>query len=177
MTSVEKKKLRKIIMKNARLFNMRVQTKEKFCMKEDYHLFTYIENEIFRWEIQITICCAAENRIHSMLFLHPVLITPKTRSEYIKFANAANWYLSSAMGRFWVDDSNDFCYESYLPLLLLEYEHELENQLFDLPFAHFRDCLSPLMKTKDGEWDSQVSIKFLTELRENGYIKNEDYGI
>ena len=67
--------------------------------------------------------------------------------------------------------------QRYLPEFLLEYEKELENQLFDEPFAHFRDCLSPLMKMKDGEWDSEYAIKYLTELRENGYVDNQEYNL
>lgn len=176
MKSAEKEKLRKILMKNARLFQMTIKDKKDgYFMKEDFHLFTLIENEIFSWELQITIDCATEGRIHSMMFLHPVVITTTTKSAYIEFANAANLYLGSAMGRFWVNDDNDFCYECYLLEFLLEYEKELENQLFDKPFAHFRDCLSPLMKMKDGEWDSEYAIKYLTELRENGYVDNREY--
>ena len=162
MKSAEKEKLRKILMKNARLFNMKINVKKYgYFMNEDFHLFTLIENETFSWELQITIDCATEGRIHLMMFLHPVVITTKTKSAYIEFANAANIYLASAMGRFWVNDDNDYCYECFLPEFLLEYERELENQLFDKPFAHFRDCLSPLMKMKDGEWNAEYAIKYL----------------
>lgn len=166
-------------MKNARLFQMIIKDKKDgYFMKEDFHLFTLIENEIFSWELQITIDCATEGRIHSMMFLHPVVITTTTKSTYIEFANVANLYLASAMGRFWVNDDNDFCYECYLPeSLLLENEKELENQLFDKPFAHFRDCLSPLMKMKDGEWNAEYAIKYLTELREKGYVDNQVYNL
>lgn len=178
MKSAEKEKLRKILMKNARLFNMKIKAKKDgYFMKEDFHLFTLIENEIFSWELQITIDCATEGRIHLMMFLHPVVITTKTKSAYIEFANAANIYLASAMGRFWVNDDNDYCYECFLPEFLMEYERELENQLFDKPFAHFRDCLSPLMKMKDGEWNAEHAIKYLTELRKNGYVDNQEYNL
>lgn len=178
MKSIEKEKLRKILMKNARLFQMTIKDKKDgYFMKEDFHLFTLIENEIFSWELQITIDCATEGRIHLMMFLHPVVITTATKLAYIEFANEANLYLASAMGRFWVN-KNDYCYECYLPeSLLLENEKELENQLFDKPFAHFRDCLSPLMKMKDGEWNAEYAIKYLTELRENGYVDNQEYNL
>ena len=98
--------------------------------------------------------------------------------EYIEFANEANLYLASATGRFWVNDDNDYCYECYLPEFLLEHEKELENQLFDKPFAHFRDCLTPLMKMKNGEWYSELAIKYLTELREKvmSIMKNIIFG-
>ena len=75
-------------------------------MKEDFHLFTLIENEIFSWKSQITIDCATEGRIHLMMFLHPVVITTKTKLAYIEFANEANLYLASAVGRFWVRKMN-----------------------------------------------------------------------
>lgn len=81
------------------------------------------------------------------------------------------------MGRFWVNEDNDFCYECYLPEFLLEYEKELENQLFDKPFSDFGDCLSPLMKMKEGEWNAEYAIKYLTELREKGYVDNQEYNL
>lgn len=179
MKGEEKEKLRKIIRKNTRLFGLKMKDRilDRYFMKEDFHLFALIENEIFSWELQISIDCVTEGRIHSMMFLHPVVITSETRSAYIEFANAANLYLSSEMGRFWVNDDNDYCYECYLPKFLLEHESELEIQLFDKPFAHFRDCLSPLMKMKDGEWNSEYAIKYLTDLREQGYVDNQEYNL
>ena len=134
MKSIEKEKLRKILMKNARLFQITIKDKKDgYFMKEDFHLFTLIENEIFSWELQIAIDTATEGRIHSMMFLHPVVITTETKSAYIEFANAANLYLASAMGRFWVNDDNDYCYECYLPELFVDNLLELEQQLFDKP--------------------------------------------
>ena len=165
-------------MKSARLFQLSIKDKKDgYFMKEDFHLSTLIENEIFTWELQMAIDTATEGRIHSMMFLHPVVITGETKSAYTEFANAANLYLGSCMGRFWVNDDNDYCYECFLPEFLLEHEKELENQLFDKPFAHFRDCLSPLMKMKDGEWNSEYAIKYLTELREQGYVDNQKYNL
>ena len=100
MKSVQKEKLRKILMKNARLFQMTIKDKKDgYLMKEDFHLFTRIENEIFSWELQIAIDTAIEGRIHSMMFLHPVVITTTTKSAYIEFANEANLYLASAIDR------------------------------------------------------------------------------
>lgn len=174
----EKEKLRKVVLYNARVFQMKIQEKrDGYLMNEDWHLFTFIENEIFSWELQITIDTATEGRIYLMMFLHPAVIKDTTKSEYIEFANTANLYLASAMGRFLVNEDNDFCYECYLPELLLEDEKELENQLFDIPFAHFKDCLTPLMKMKDGEWNAEYAIKYLTELKGNGYIDNQEYNL
>ena len=108
MNRLEKEKLRKIVVKNSKLFQMTIKDRKEYCMKEDFHLFTLIENEIFSWKLQITIDCATEGRIHLMMFLHPVVITTKTKLAYIEFANEANLYLASAMGRFWINDDNDY---------------------------------------------------------------------
>lgn len=64
MNRVEKEKLRKILTKNAKLFQMAIEDRREYCMKEDFHLFTFIENELFSWELQIAIDCATEGRIH-----------------------------------------------------------------------------------------------------------------
>ena len=78
-------------MKNARLFQMTIKDKKDgYCMKEDFHLFTLIENEIFSWQLQITIDCAIEERIHLMMFLHPVVITMTTKSAYIEWHGYIN---------------------------------------------------------------------------------------
>ena len=53
---------------------------------------------------------------------------------------------------------------------------ELEQQLFDLPFSHFRDCLTPLMQLKDGKWTIEKAIQYLDELRTEGYVDNSSYG-
>ena len=179
MTSLQRKKLTSIIKANAKLFQIKLKDKQDgYFMQEDFNLITFIENELFSWELQMTIDCKTKGLIHTMAFLHPVVITQTTRSAYIEFANEANMYLGSAMGRFWVNDDNDYCYESFLPIFLLDgKEKELEQQLFDKPFAHFRDCLTPLMKLKEGEWDSRYAIQFLTELREQGYVDNREYNL
>ena len=70
-------------MKNARLFQMTIKDKKDgYFMKEDFHLFTLIENEIFSWELQIAIDIATEGRIHLMMFLHPVVITTETNHNH-----------------------------------------------------------------------------------------------
>ena len=85
MKSVDKEKLRKIIMKNARLFQLTIKNKKDgYFMKEDFHLFTLVENEIFSWELQITIDTATEGRIHLMMFLHPVVITRDIVKRLVK---------------------------------------------------------------------------------------------
>ena len=36
------------------------------------------------------------------------------------------------MGRFWVNDDNDYCYECYLPKFLLEYEKGNEQEFLQI---------------------------------------------
>ena len=49
MKSIEKEKLRKILMKKARLFQMTIKDKKDgYFMKEDFHLFTLIENGVWK---------------------------------------------------------------------------------------------------------------------------------
>lgn len=173
------KKLEKLIYKNARLFNMTLASKKgnPFIIREDYHLSTVVENDLFSWELQMTIGITTNGLIHMMMFMHPVIVEDNTCANFIEFANAANLWLGSALGRFWVNNENDFCYECYLPDFFLNNLSELEQQLFDKPFSHFKDCLTPLLQLKEGKWTVQKSIKYLDELREVGYIENSDYGL
>ena len=86
-------------------------------------------------------------------------------------------WMGSEFGRFLVNNDNDYCYECYLPQQLLSNPGELEQQLFDMPFSHFKDSLTPLMQLKTGEWTVDRAIEYLDELREKGYIDNSEYGI
>lgn len=178
MDDISRKKLETLIKKNARLFNLKlVRNKEDpFVIWEDYHLSTVIENELFSWELQMTIG-VTEGLIHMMMFMHPIIVEDDTRLGFIEFANAANLWLGSALGTFWVNNDNDYCYECYLPELFVDNLPELEQQLFDKPFSHFKDCLTPLLQLKDGKWTVQKSIKYLDELREEGYVDNSEYGL
>lgn len=179
MQKINNEKLRNFLRNVARNYQMLMIDKKKdlFCMKENYHFFTHIDNEIFCWELQSTVDLTKQGLIHSMTFLHPIIINEETKLSYIEFANMANIYLGSAMGRFWVNEEYDYCYECFLPEDLLNNGKELERQLFDIPFAHFKDCLTPLMKMKDGEWDSKWAIEYLVQLREEGYVDNREYEI
>lgn len=41
MNRLEKEKLRKIVAKNSKLFQMTMKDRKECCMKEDFHLFTW----------------------------------------------------------------------------------------------------------------------------------------
>ena len=155
-------KLQKVIDKNAKLLNMKLLKRKDYPFDlseaEDYQLTTVLSNELFSWELQMTIGITKEGLIHMMLFMHPVIIKEKNRLSFIQFAN-------------------DYCYECYLPQQLLDNPVELEKQLFDRPFSHFMDSLTPLMQLKTGEWTVDRAIEYLDELREKGYIDNSEYGI
>lgn len=174
-------KLQKVIDKNAKLFNMKLIMRKDypfvFSEAEDYNLTTVLSNELFSWELQMTIGITKEGLIHIMLFMHPVIIKEKNRLSFIQFANAANMWLGSEFGRFLVNNDNDYCYECFLSQQLLDNTTELERQLFDRPFSQFRDSLTPLMQLKTGEWTVDRAIEYLNELKEKGYVYNSEYGI
>lgn len=74
-------KLQKVIDKNAKLFNMKLIRRKDypfvFSEAEDYNLTTVLSNELFSWELQMTIGITKEGLIHIMLFMYPVIIKEK----------------------------------------------------------------------------------------------------
>ena len=179
MNDLTRKNLEGLVKKNVRLFNLQFKKRKEnpFLLSEEYHLSTGVENELFSWELQQTIGITNNGKIHMMMFMHPIIVNDNNRREFIEFANAANMWLGTPLGRFWINNDNDFCYECYLPELLTSYLDELEQQLFDLPFAHFKDCLTPLMQLKEGKWTVEKAIQYLDELRTEGYVDNSEYGL
>lgn len=179
MSDLSRKNLEELVKKNVRLFNLQFKKRKEnpFLLSEEYHLATGVENELFSWELQQTIGITNNGKFHMMMFMHPIIVNDNNRREFIEFANAANMWLGASLGRFWVNYDNDFCYECYLPELLTSYLDELEQQLFDLPFAHFKDCLTPLMQLKEGKWTVEKAIQYLDELRTEGYVDNSEYGL
>ena len=144
--------------------------------EEEYHLSARIGNELFSWELQQTIGITKHDRIHMMMFMHPIIVKDNNRREFIEFANAANLWLGTSLGRFWVNLDNGFCYECYLPQLLINHL-EIEEQLFDKPFSHFKECLTPLLQLKDGKWTADKAIKYINELQTKLYGENLEYGL
>ena len=179
MSDLSRKNLEGLVKKNVRLFNLQFKKRKEnpFLLSEEYHLSTGVQNELFSWELQQTIGITNNGKIHMMMFMHPIIVDDNNRREFIEFANAANLWLGSSLGRFWINQDNDFCYECYLPKLLIDHLEELEQQLFDKPFSHFRDCLTPLLQLKDGKWTVDKAIKYINELRTEGFIDNLEYGL
>lgn len=179
MKDIFRKQLDELIKKNVRLFNLQMKKKrdEPFLLSEEYHLSTGIENELFSWELQQTIGITENGKIHMMMFMHPIIVDDNNRREFIEFANAANLWLGSSLGRFWINQDNDFCYECHLPEFMIDHLDELEQQLFDKPFSHFRDILTPLIQLKDRKWTADKAIKYINELRTEGFIDNLEYGL
>lgn len=179
MSDIARKQLDELVKKNVRLFNLQMKKREEnpFLIKDEYHLMTGIENELFSWELQQTIGITENGKIHMMMFMDPIIVNDDNRGEFIEFANEANMWMGSASGRFWVNSDNDFCYECYLPELMIQHLNELEQQLFDKPFSHFRDCLTPLLQLKDRKWPVEKAIEYINELRTEGFVDNTKYGI
>lgn len=179
MNEIVEQKLEALIKKNVRLFNLKLKRKKDnpFILSEEYHLTTRIENELFSWELQFTIGITENDKIHMMMFLDPIIIDNYNRGDFINFANSENLWLGSSLGRFWVNDENDYCYEVCLPSFFVNYPAELELELFDKPFSHFRDCLTPLLQLKDSKWSVEKAIQYLNELRTRGFVDNIEYGL
>lgn len=174
-----RRKLDDLIRKNTKLFSMKLtrKTENPFVLREDYHLSTTVANELFSWGLQMTVGIAGKNLIHMMMFLDPIVVDDTTRPAFIQFANATNMRLGAALGRFCVNEDNDFYYECCLPGFFGDNLRDLERQLFDIPFSHFRTCLNPLMQLKDGKWDADIAISYYDELRDAGVIDNSNYGL
>ena len=179
MKDVSRKNLEGLIKKNARLFNLQLKKRKDnpFLLCEQYHLSTIIENEIFSWELQQTIGITENGMIHMMMFMDPIIVNHDNRLSFIEFANAANQWMGSSLGKFWVNQDNDFCYECYLPEMFIDYPDKLEQQIFDNPFSHFRDCLTPLLQLKEGKWSVDKAIQYIDKLRTEGFIDNSEYDL
>ena len=105
-------------------------------------------------EIQCSISIES-NSVRMVWFPHPVLITQKTRVDFILLANEANIELHSG-GRFWCNEDMDFAYEIVLSAEMIE---------------------NPLMMLAENIWSANTAISYLKELRENGYVDNRKYNL
>ena len=148
--------------------------------REDCHLFWEMRSPIVpSLPLQMTIYVEDE-AVRMLFFPSPVIIDSRNMNPFILLSNAANRYLyiGSALGRFWVDvDNSDFAYELILKEILLGCHAEIENQLFDVPYAHFKDLHIPLVMLAENVWKADMAIRYLTELREKGYVDNSVYGL
>lgn len=150
-------------------------------LQEDWHLFIEMHSSIVpSLPLQMSIY-VEDLAIRMIFFPSPIIIKSENASQFIYLSNTANRYLycGTALGRFWVDKGNsDFAYEVILKENMLEHcTEEVSRQLFDIPFAHFKDLHIPLMMLAKDTWKPDKAICYLTELRGNGYVDNLDYGL
>lgn len=150
-------------------------------LREDWHLWTELRIPIappmpFQMSIR-----TEDSKIGMLFFPSPGIIKKDNVGAFIQLANVANHYLyrGTALGRFWVDEDNlDFSYEVRLKEKMLECcAEEVAEQLFDIPWSHFKDLQTPLSMLARDIWKEDMAVRFLTELREDGYIYNDDYGL
>ncbi len=148
-------------------------------LREDWHLFAQIQSPIVpSLSLQMAIY-AEDDAVRMLLFPSPAIIDSGNALPFIQLSNLANRYLymGDALGRFWVDaDLCDFAYELILKEDLL-HAARIENQLFDVPYAHFTDLHIPLVMLRQNIWQADTAVSYLTELRENGYVDNSSYGL
>ncbi|MCM1181026.1 MAG: hypothetical protein NC347_12265 [Clostridium sp.] len=180
-------KLNEIITRKSNDFGLKIMKPEHSgkvvsILREDWHLFLEMHNPIVSpLPLQMTIYIEDEV-VRMLLFPSPAIIDSRSMNQFIQLTNTANRYLymGSALGRFWVDVENcDLAYELILKEELLELSRatEIENQLFDIPYAHFNDLHIPLLMLAGNVWKADMAISYLKELRENGYVDNSVYGL
>lgn len=151
-------------------------------LRENWHLFLEMRSPIVSpLPLQMTIYIE-NDAVRMLLFPSPAIINSRNTNQFIQLANTANQYLyrGSALGRFWVDmENHDLAYELILKEELLEALRatEIENQLFDIPYAHFTDLHIPLLMLAGNVWKADMAISYLTELRDKGYVDNAVYGL
>lgn len=103
----------------------------------------------------------------------------KGMENCILFANEVNREIGNG-GRFWVDTEYfDFAYEERFEeeMLQLSGMNVLERHMFEWPLGQFRDIHIPLMMLLQGKWGAETAIRFIKELRENGFVENEKYDL
>ena len=150
-------------------------------LREEWHLFLEMHSPIVSsLLLQMTIY-VEDKAVRMLFFPSPAIIDNRNMNQFILLSNVANRYLyiGSALGRFWVDVENrDFAYELILREELIEHHaSEIEKQLFDVPYSHFKDLHIPLLMLEENVWDADMAIRYLTELREKGYVDNSVYGL
>lgn len=145
--------------------------------QEDWHLFTWLKHPLVpTLEIQCSIGIEGDF-VRGVWFPHPTLITSDTKKEYILFSNEANLELHSG-GRFWCNEDFDIAYEIVLKKEMIDScPEEAAKLLFDIPYAQFQDIHVPLIMLSDGTWKSDIAIRYISELRNNGYVDNSDYNL
>ena len=162
----------RIVKRERELFGIRVIKKDntskvRQMYPEAWHMFYLLENEnnlVPPLEIQGTMEVLKNDQIRLLWFIHPIMINEWNMENCILFANEVNRELGNG-GRFWVDKEYfDFAYEE-------RFEEEM------LPLGQFRDIHIPLMMLLQGKWGAETAIRFIKELRENGFVENEKYDL
>ncbi len=150
-------------------------------LRDKVHLFIEMHSPIVTsLPLQMSIC-VEDDAVRTLLFPSPIIINSGNVCQFVRLSNVANQYLyrGNNLGRFWVDEECfDLAYELILEEYLIEhYTKEIGKQLFDLPLAHFTDCHIPLLMLAKNTWKADIAMNYLKELRENGYIDNQRYGL
>lgn len=172
--------LTQIVNEKAREFSLEKESREHSAsvvsiFREDWHLYTWLNHLLVPpLEIQWSISMEGDY-VRAVWFPAPVLITPETKTNFILLANEANLELHSG-GRFWCNEDMDFAYEIVLPKVVIEScGKEAAKLLFDIPYSHFKDLLIPLTMLSNRTWQPHTAIKYIKELRTNGFVDNSDY--
>lgn len=143
-----------------------------------YHVLVNEHNLVPTLEIQGTIEIYEEQQmIRSLWFIHPIMVNERNMNSCISFANEVNRELGRG-GHFWVDSEYyDFAYEQTFDEEVVELfgEDLLEKYMFEIPLNQYRDIHIPLMMLLSEQWEADKAIRFLKELRKDGFVENSRY--
>lgn len=143
-----------------------------------YHVLVNEHNLVPPLEIQGTIEIYEEQQMIRLLwFIHPIMVNERNMNSCISFANEVNRELGRG-GHFWVDSEYyDFAYEQMFDEKVVELfgEDLLEKYMFEMPLNQYRDIHIPLMMLLSEQWEADKAIRFLKELREDGFVENSRY--
>lgn len=139
-------------------------------IRDNYHLFLKLECISLQISIKIE-----EKSVNGLIFIDPVLVDGRNKSDFISFINHMNW-LTLGFGHFYVDTNNDIVYAIRIPEYLIQ-NHIIEvgKEIFDIPISFYTDMQIPLSKIATGDWNAEIAIKFIDEMYDNGYVCNGDY--
>lgn len=148
---------------------------------ETYHLFTKITSDLAveNLDIQYSIQTFKNRRVRVLAFADPILLFgQKMIDDACLLVDELNTRMQ-CFGKFYVDRltgdvafSVSFSYE-----LLQENPDLIEEILFEEAISFWEMLHVPLMMLAQGRWRVDLSIQYLKEILENGYVNNKPYGL
>lgn len=148
---------------------------------EDYHLFTKIRSDldVENLDLQYSVQIFKNRRVRVLTFADPILLSgQKMIDDTYLLVDELNTRMQ-CLGKFYVDRltgdvvfSVSFSYE-----LLQENPDLIEEMLFQDAISFWKTLHVPQMMLAQGRWKVDLSIQYLKEIVDNGYVNNKPYGL